>query len=63
MRLEESRARDLGGTGLGLAIVREIVLAHGGTVRVVEPADGAPGTCFRIELPALDLPHPGEGEE
>ena len=55
VRLEESRARDLGGTGLGLAIVREIVLAHGGNVRVLDPDDG-PGTCFRIELPISEFP-------
>ncbi len=35
VRLEESRARDLGGSGLGLAIVQEIVRAHRGTVQVV----------------------------
>lgn len=55
VRLEESRARDLGGTGLGLAIVREVVVAHGGTVRVLDPATGGPGTTFRIELPLPDL--------
>ncbi|MFB2549774.1 sensor histidine kinase [Ensifer soli] len=38
-----------GGTGLGLAIARELVLAHGGTIALVEKA--APGTLFRIELP------------
>jgi signal transduction histidine kinase len=41
-----------GGTGLGLAIVRDLVQAHGGTVRALA-TDGAPGTGahFRIELP------------
>jgi signal transduction histidine kinase len=37
-----------GGTGLGLAIVRDLVQAHGGSVRLV---DGAAGAHFRIELP------------
>jgi len=37
-----------GGTGLGLAIVREIVEAHGGTVRLVPSASGA---VFEMELP------------
>ena len=42
-----------GGTGLGLAIARELVLAHGGTIALVEKA--TPGTLFRIELPEVDL--------
>ncbi|MGL5003378.1 MAG: sensor histidine kinase, partial [Casimicrobium sp.] len=37
------------GTGLGLAIVREYVLAHQGSVYVVNP--GQPGGKFRIRLP------------
>jgi len=39
------------GVGLGLAVVREIVRAHGGTVRLVSPVLG--GTSVRIALPAL----------
>ena len=35
-----------GGTGLGLAIARELVLAHGGTIALVEKA--TPGTLFRF---------------
>ncbi|MCQ2005512.1 sensor histidine kinase [Rhizobium sp. NRK18] len=38
-----------GGTGLGLTIARELVLAHGGTIALVEKP-GA-GTLFRIEIP------------
>lgn len=38
-----------GGTGLGLAIARELVLAHGGTIALVEKP--GPGTLFRIEIP------------
>jgi signal transduction histidine kinase len=38
-----------GGTGLGLAIARELVLAHGGTIALVEKA--TPGTRFGIEIP------------
>jgi signal transduction histidine kinase len=38
-----------GGTGLGLAIARELVLAHGGTIALVEKA--SIGTQFRIEIP------------
>ena len=38
-----------GGTGLGLAIARELVLAHGGTIALVEKP--TVGTQFRIEIP------------
>ncbi|MCA0256395.1 MAG: HAMP domain-containing histidine kinase [Proteobacteria bacterium] len=38
-----------GGTGLGLAIARELVLAHGGTIALVEKS--SPGTEFRLEIP------------
>ena len=49
VRLDEARGRDAGGSGLGLAIVREIVSAHGGTVR----AGAAPlgGTRMTVTLP------------
>ena len=39
-----------GGTGLGLAITRDIVAAHGGTIRALANAGG--GTVMRVELPA-----------
>ena len=42
------------GTGLGLATVHEIVLQHGGAIRV-SPRDGG-GTVFDIYLPVRDLP-------
>ena len=38
------------GTGLGLAICREIVVAHGGTIRAM--AAGGNGTLFEVLLPA-----------
>lgn len=38
-----------GGTGLGLVIVRELVLAHGGTIALVEKPGR--GTQFRLEMP------------
>ena len=47
-RLDDGRARDDGGAGLGLAIVRELVLAHGGTVRLVE---NNPGVRAQLRLP------------
>lgn len=49
-RLDDARARDSGGSGLGLAIVREIVAAHGGTVRVTESPSG--GARFEVRMPA-----------
>jgi signal transduction histidine kinase len=67
VRLEESRARDLGGTGLGLAIVRAVARTHGGDVEVLDdPGErprgqdgdtaGTPWTCFRLRLPLLAPP-------
>lgn len=40
------------GLGLGLYIVRQIVLAHGGTIRV--QSEVGKGTNFIIEIPTLD---------
>jgi len=48
------RARKESGAGLGLAIAREIVQAHGGTIRV-ESVEGL-GTRFNVELPAGSEP-------
>jgi two-component system OmpR family sensor kinase/two-component system sensor histidine kinase BaeS len=50
-RGDKARTRREGaGSGLGLAIVRQLVLNHGGTVRV----DSVPGqgTVFRVDLPS-----------
>lgn len=44
-----SSERNYGGLGLGLYITREIVAAHGGTIRV-HSAPGA-GACFEVVLP------------
>ncbi|MDQ0318777.1 signal transduction histidine kinase [Pararhizobium capsulatum DSM 1112] len=43
-----------GGTGLGLAIARELVVAHGGRIALVEKP--SPGTLFEIELPDRAVP-------
>jgi signal transduction histidine kinase len=37
-----------GGSGLGLAIAHELVTAHGGTIALVDSAEGA---AFRVEIP------------
>ncbi|MDH6264978.1 signal transduction histidine kinase [Rhizobium sp. SG_E_25_P2] len=38
-----------GGVGLGLVIARDIAIAHGGTIALVEK--NAPGCLFRVEIP------------
>jgi len=50
-RVAASRSRDTGGTGLGLAIVRDVVRAHGGTVRLTSNPAGR-GTQAIVTLPA-----------
>jgi signal transduction histidine kinase len=58
-RTAESRSRESGGTGLGLPIVRDLVRAHGGTIRLTpnpaieDPAAG-PGLVSIVTLPAAD---------
>lgn len=48
-RADAARGRRTGGSGLGLAIAREIVAAHGGTIRVTSEPNV--GTTFTINLP------------
>ncbi|HZE50492.1 MAG TPA: HAMP domain-containing sensor histidine kinase, partial [Jatrophihabitantaceae bacterium] len=52
-RVGGSRSRESGGTGLGLPIVRDLVRAHGGTVRL---ADNQPGLRAIITLPIAAEP-------
>jgi len=47
------RAANDGGTGLGLTIAREIALAHGGELRLLD-GDVA-GACFLLKLPAAPV--------
>lgn len=47
-RLEASRNRATGGTGLGLTIARDVILGHGGDIKLINEAGGF---VVRIELP------------
>lgn len=49
VRLDAGRARSEGGSGLGLAVVRDTVVAHGGTVEVLDSPLG--GARLRVRLP------------
>ena len=51
-------ARAMPGSGLGLAIVKQVVLKHGGTLRVEDavPAGQPPGTAIHIVLPGRLMP-------
>jgi signal transduction histidine kinase len=63
VRLDDDRARASGGSGLGLALVKELVHAHGGTVSVTGPTQGA-GARFVVRLPlraAGDQPTDSDG--
>jgi two-component system sensor histidine kinase KdpD len=42
------------GTGLGLAVVKNVVVAHDGSVEILDRRGG--GTVVRIELPAEAAP-------
>ncbi len=46
---DSGTTRRYGGTGLGLAIARELLVLHGGTIRVSTSTLG--GACFTITLP------------
>ncbi|PJE19383.1 MAG: two-component sensor histidine kinase [Mycobacterium sp.] len=51
-------ARAMPGSGLGLAIVKQVVLNHGGSLRVedTEPGGQPPGTSIYVLLPGRPMP-------
>ena len=51
---DASTTRRHGGLGLGLAIVRQLVLAHGGTVRADSEGEGK-GSTFSVRIPELTV--------
>ena len=48
-RVDKARSREAGGTGLGLSIVHQLVMLHGGEIRVA--SEVGKGTTFTVELP------------
>ena len=58
-------ARAMPGSGLGLAIVKQVVVKHGGTLRIDDTVPGGdpPGTSIYVVLPGrpaaggVDVPH------
>jgi signal transduction histidine kinase len=50
VRGEDSRSTETGGAGLGLSIARNIVLAHGGTIRLENRAEGGLRASIRFPL-------------
>ncbi|CAN3130563.1 ATP-binding protein [Mycobacterium sp. smrl_JER01] len=58
-------ARAMPGSGLGLAIVKQVVLKHGGTLRVGETVPGGqpPGTAMHVVLPGRPSPVSVEQEQ
>jgi two-component system, OmpR family, sensor histidine kinase MprB len=53
-------ARGMPGSGLGLAIVKQVVLKHGGTLRVADAVPGGqpPGTAMHVVLPGRPTEFP-----
>ena len=54
VRLDEARTQADGGAGLGLAIAHDVVVAHGGTIAIVDSPIG--GARVVVTLPAAGQP-------
>lgn len=51
-------ARSMPGSGLGLAIVKQVVVKHGGALRIEDTVPGGqpPGTSIHVQLPGAPAP-------
>lgn len=53
-RVDKARSRETGGTGLGLSITRNIILMHGGAIKLYsKPGEG---TTFTVRIPLTYIP-------
>jgi two-component system sensor histidine kinase MprB len=57
-------ARAMPGSGLGLAIVKQVVVKHGGMIRIADTVPGGqpPGTSFFVLLPGRPISPPHYGD-
>ena len=58
-RVPGEATRGVTGSGLGLLIVKEIITAHGGTVRAESDGRGK-GAAFIVNLPLVEMPEPSQ---